>query len=108
LDRPWLSASSATRGGGLCDPGGQQPPEGFACIPIKEISKGSPMSNRRSFLQILSGLPFFNSLSSTALAEPPKRDFLKELGVRPIINGAGAYTVMTGSLMNPESVLAIE
>lgn len=66
------------------------------------------MSNRRTFLQMLSGLPILNGLAGGALAAPAKRDFLKELGVRPIINGAGVYTMMTGSLMNPEAVQAIE
>ena len=28
--------------------------------------------------------------------------------MRPIINGAGVYTMMTASLMNPEAVRAIE
>ena len=36
------------------------------------------------------------------------RDFLKELGVRPIINGAGVYTFATASLMRPEVVAAIQ
>jgi L-seryl-tRNA(Ser) seleniumtransferase len=36
-----------------------------------------------------------------------QRDFLKELGVRPIINGAGVYTFSTASLMRPEVVDAI-
>ena len=66
------------------------------------------MSNRRTFLQMLSSLPILNGLAGTAQAGPTKRDFLKELGVRPIINGAGVYTMMTGSLMNPEAVRAIE
>jgi len=59
-------------------------------------------------LQRLSSLPILNGFAGNALAVPTKRDFLKELGVRPIINGAGAYTMMTGSLMNPEAVRAIE
>jgi L-seryl-tRNA(Ser) seleniumtransferase len=37
-----------------------------------------------------------------------RRDFLKELGVRPIINGAGTYTMLTASLMLPEVVQAID
>ena len=40
-------------------------------------------------------------------ATAPSRDFLKELGVRPIINGAGVYTFSTASLMRPEVVEAI-
>jgi D-glucosaminate-6-phosphate ammonia-lyase len=35
------------------------------------------------------------------------RDFLKELDVRPIINGAGTYTMMTASLLPPEVVQAM-
>jgi seryl-tRNA(Sec) selenium transferase len=66
------------------------------------------MSNRRTFLQVLSSLPILNGLPSILQAAPTQRDFLKELNVRPIINGAGVYTMMTGSLMNPEAVKAIE
>ncbi len=36
------------------------------------------------------------------------RDFLKELGVRPIINGAGTYTMFTGTLIQPEALQAME
>src|ERR1700730_17141797 len=36
-----------------------------------------------------------------------RRDFLRELGVRPIINGAGTYTMMTASLLPPEVVQAM-
>jgi D-glucosaminate-6-phosphate ammonia-lyase len=35
------------------------------------------------------------------------RDYLGELGVRPIVNAAGTYTKFTGSLMRPEAVEAI-
>jgi L-seryl-tRNA(Ser) seleniumtransferase len=45
--------------------------------------------------------------SGIAAAAAPTRDFLKELGVRPIINGAGVYTFSTASLMRPEVVDAI-
>jgi D-glucosaminate-6-phosphate ammonia-lyase len=45
---------------------------------------------------------------SLGVAAPTmQRDFLKELGVRPIINGAGVYTFSTASLMRPEVVEAI-
>lgn len=37
-----------------------------------------------------------------------RRDFLKELGVRPVINGAGTYTMFTGTLMRPEALQAME
>jgi len=36
-----------------------------------------------------------------------RRDVLKELGVRPIINGAGTYTKLTSTLMRPEVVEAM-
>ena len=42
-----------------------------------------------------------------ARATPARRDFLRELGVRPIINGAGTYTMMTASLLSPEVVEAM-
>jgi len=43
----------------------------------------------------------------TSLQAAAPRDFLKELGVRSIINGAGVYTFTTASLMRPEAVEAI-
>jgi hypothetical protein len=45
--------------------------------------------------------------SNLGAAPSAPRDFLKELGVRPIINGAGVYTFTTASLMRPEVVDAI-
>jgi L-seryl-tRNA(Ser) seleniumtransferase len=55
-----------------------------------------------------------NMLGTTAaLAVTPSplragpRDYLKELGVRPIINGAGVYTFTTASLMRPEVMEAM-
>jgi hypothetical protein len=41
-----------------------------------------------------------------ALAAGPKRDSFKELRVRPFIKAAGAYTMLTASLMPPEVVQA--
>ena len=68
------------------------------------------MPNRRGFLQSLSSVPFVGGLFSggSALAAGPKRDFFKELGVRPFINAAGTYTMLTASLMPPEVVQAWE
>jgi L-seryl-tRNA(Ser) seleniumtransferase len=37
-----------------------------------------------------------------------KRDYFKELGVRPFINAAGTYTTLTASLMRPEVMQAID
>jgi len=55
--------------------------------------------NRRRFLQSVSGLPVLGSLPFSAallpppesLEPPPKRDYFRELGVRPFINAAGLH-----------------
>ncbi len=65
------------------------------------------MANRRVFLQTAAGLPVVGGLSA-ARAATRRRDYLKELGVRPILNAAGTYTMLTASLMPPEAVAAIE
>ena len=59
------------------------------------------MPNRRRFLQTLSSLPLLGGLFPRG-AQAARRDFFRELGVRPIINAAGTYTALTGSLMLPE------
>ena len=46
-------------------------------------------------------------LAGAASAAETTPDYLAELGVVPIINGAGVYTMMTASLMRPECVRAI-
>ena len=48
----------------------------------------------------------FGSESASAPAAP-KRDLIKELGLRKFINAAGTYTFMSGSLMHDEVVEAI-
>src|SRR5262249_49824605 len=64
------------------------------------------MPNRRNFLQAMSSVPFIGGLfASRAIAAAPKpagRDYFKELNVRPFINGAGTFTVLTAALMWPE------
>ena len=37
-----------------------------------------------------------------------KRDYFREMGIRPFINAAGTYTAMTSSLMPPEVMDAIQ
>ncbi|MGE5569067.1 MAG: aminotransferase class V-fold PLP-dependent enzyme [Rhodospirillales bacterium] len=66
------------------------------------------MFDRRNFLARLSGIPLLGGLlpGGAALAAPAKRDLLKELGVRPFINAAGTYTMLTASLMPPEVIQA--
>lgn len=68
------------------------------------------MSDRRGFLKFLSGVPWLGSLVGArgVAASVPKRDFFRELGVRPFINAAGTYTTLTASLMPPEVVAAWE
>src|SRR6266478_3263518 len=63
------------------------------------------MPNRRRFLQGISSLPL---LATPSVAAPVKRDYFKELGIKPFINAAGTYTTLTASLMQPEVVQAID
>lgn len=51
-----------------------------------------------------SAVPF---TSITAAPAKPKRDLVKELGLRTFINAAGTYTTMTASLMHDEVLEAI-
>src|SRR5689334_6972435 len=68
------------------------------------------MPNRRTFLRALSTAPAIGvTLPARAAAKTAARggrDFFKALGVRPFINAAGTYTVLTASLMLPEVVEA--
>ena len=70
------------------------------------------MPNRRTFIQSLPALPLAGGVAGAALASAnpvaASRDYFRELGVRPFINAAGTYTVLTASLMLPEVVEAIE
>jgi L-seryl-tRNA(Ser) seleniumtransferase len=65
------------------------------------------MANRRKFLKSLSVAPAVAGLAPAAAAAAPKRDYFKDLGVRPLINAAGTYTMFTASLMQPEVMDAI-
>lgn len=61
------------------------------------------MSSRRNFLQAMSSLPLVGGFfSAHAAPKTAGRDYFKELGVRPFINAAGTYSVLTASLMRPE------
>jgi len=77
------------------------------------------MLNRREVIKRISTLPILGSvLGGTVLASETfasetvsktfARDYFKELGVRTFINAAGTYTSMTGSLMRPEVIEAIQ
>ena len=63
-------------------------------------------AKRREFLKALSSLPLVGGIfgCGEAAITAPVRDYLAELGVRPIINGAGVYTMFTGSLMQREVI----
>jgi D-glucosaminate-6-phosphate ammonia-lyase len=66
------------------------------------------MSNRRSFLKGLTGLPVWGMFGTARpAAAAAQRDYFKELGVKPFINAAGTYTALTASLMQPEVVAAM-
>ena len=72
------------------------------------------MLDRRDILKSLSSLPLIGGLggstllSKSVIGSPLRRDYFKELGVRTFINAAGTYTSMSGCLMNPEVVEAIQ
>lgn len=69
---------------------------------------------RRELVKSLAALPLAGGIIGSGLsvfaAEPkvaPKRDFFKELGVTPVINAAATMTFLSGSLMLPEVMEAI-
>ena len=66
--------------------------------------------NRRRFLQGLSSLPLLGSLASrtSAWGASTRRDYFKELNIRPFINAGEPYTTLSGSMMPPEVVQAME
>lgn len=69
--------------------------------------------NRRGFIQALLCLPGVGPLlerlaPSLQAAAPGGRDVYQELGVRPLINAAGTYTMLGGSLVRPEVMEAMQ
>jgi uncharacterized pyridoxal phosphate-dependent enzyme len=54
-----------------------------------------------------SALPLESLIAATAVSQTPKRDFFKELGVKPVINAGATMTFLSGSLMMPEVLEAI-
>jgi uncharacterized pyridoxal phosphate-dependent enzyme len=73
---------------------------------------------RREAIRNLSILPVAGAAFGSAIAietltaakpapKAPKRDFFKELGVTPVINAAATMTYLSGSLMLPEVLEAI-
>jgi len=75
------------------------------------------MISRRKMLTMLASFPLVGGFASpaaevlpfeAAAQEPAKRDLFKELGIKPLINGRGTLTYLSGSLMMPEVIKAIE
>ncbi|WP_209331404.1 aminotransferase class V-fold PLP-dependent enzyme [Lunatimonas salinarum] len=76
------------------------------------------MLSRRKLLKRLSALPLVGGMIGTGLPlhaavgetleEAPKRDVMKELGIRTFVNAAGTYTAMTASLMPKEVIETIQ
>jgi L-seryl-tRNA(Ser) seleniumtransferase len=76
---------------------------------------GLLQTKRRAFLSALAGVPGLRLLvpGSEAFAHAqqersPTRDVIQELGVRSFINAAGTFTALTGSLMRPEVMEAMQ
>ncbi|HXG10732.1 MAG TPA: aminotransferase class V-fold PLP-dependent enzyme [Gemmataceae bacterium] len=73
------------------------------------------LTTRRSFLATLTGWPYLGGVLSAnrangAVAAPVAqgRDVIQELGVRSFINAAGTFTALSGSLMPPEVMAAMQ
>jgi uncharacterized pyridoxal phosphate-dependent enzyme len=65
------------------------------------------MFDRRGFLKTLSSVPVLGGMFGGAASAAVKRDYFRELGVKPFINAAGTYTALSASLMRPEVMEAI-
>jgi L-seryl-tRNA(Ser) seleniumtransferase len=69
-------------------------------------------TRRRTFLSALAGVPGLRLLAGDAEAQAQEsatgRDVIAELGIRSFINAAGTFTALTGSLMRPEAVAAMQ
>lgn len=62
------------------------------------------MADRRTFLQLISQAPLVGGFfARDAFAAPGVKvpEYFKDLGVKPFINAAGTYTMLTASLMAP-------
>ncbi len=75
------------------------------------------MLSRRKMLRMLAALPLVGGMAGTGLVKKVsgpaaknsayRRDYFTELGVRRFINGRGTITTLSGSLMPPEVIEAI-
>lgn len=64
------------------------------------------MSSRRKFIGATASLPLLATKAGAAKLKTP--DYFKDLGIRPFINAAGTYTMLTASLMSQETMDAME
>jgi L-seryl-tRNA(Ser) seleniumtransferase len=71
-----------------------------------------PKTRRRTFLRALAtapALPILASANQSVAGESETaRDVITELGIRSFINAAGTFTALTGSLMRPEAMDAMQ
>jgi len=68
------------------------------------------MAQRRTLLKSIAGvlpLSLFGGARAAEVSAAAGRDYYKELGVKPIINAAGAYSALGGARMRPEVVDAM-
>lgn len=69
-------------------------------------------TKRRTFLSALAGIPGLRLIvgdpGAVAREASQGRDVIQELGVRSFINAGGTFTALTGSLMRPEAVAAMQ
>jgi len=75
------------------------------------------MINRRQLLKILGSFSLFGGFLATGFIKKGselvgstslRRDYFTELGVRKLINGRGTLTTLTGSLMDPAVMEAMD
>jgi len=76
---------------------------------VRRLFREAPAEAVRAFgIRELPGGDFgfsWRRVMLVAVREP--RELLRELGVRPIVNAAGSYTMFTGSLLHPDCLAAM-
>jgi seryl-tRNA(Sec) selenium transferase len=83
-------------------------------LPERELKKN--LNDRRSFLKLLAAAPLFATIASRSFAsivaattgKSSAADVYTRLGVRPLINGRGTWTYLSGSLELPGVREAVE
>src|SRR5262245_37274862 len=86
----------------------------YSCIESRWRLSMDPLpTKRRAFLSAIAGVPGLPLLAaggqaSAAEDRPVGRDVIQELGIRSFINAAGTFTALSGSLMRPDVVHAMQ